>query len=148
MRRNSGRCQRKESHSRHLVSGAGPPHMSTLRHRHQPLDVRREDHVGEWTCSCASHGRRVPKFPPKRLNNFSGDTWWMNRDALTENEPEKDGTCLLSGTPASQSIDVVITQRLSMRVVLCVLAAGLAPSRNRSAKPAQQVQHASSCRCA
>jgi hypothetical protein len=31
-----------------------------------------------------------------------------------------------------------------MRVVLCVLAASLAPSRNRSDKPAQQVQHASS----
>ena len=49
----------------------------------------------------------------------------MNRSTLTENHPEKDGTCLLGRTPASQSIDVVVTQRLGMWVLLCILAANL-----------------------
>jgi hypothetical protein len=82
MRRNSGRYRKTGSfdHCRHLVSGVEPLHMPTPRRRHRPQVVRREDRVGEWTCSCAIRGRRVSTFPPKSLTkHFSDDTGRMHR---------------------------------------------------------------------
>ena len=91
MHRNSGRHQRKGNlHGcPHLVSGVGQPHMSTLRHRRRPRGVRREDHEGEWTCPCASHGTRLTQFPPKRLNEICQRRHRGNEQEHTDRKPSK-----------------------------------------------------------
>ena len=91
MRRNSGRYQRRGSlhRRRHLVSGVGSPHMSTLRRLHRPQGVRREDHVGDCLCSCASRGRRVSKSPPKSLNPIFQQRYRVNEQGHTHQKPAR-----------------------------------------------------------
>jgi hypothetical protein len=47
---------------------------------------------------------------------------------LTKSKPEKDGACLLCGTPARQSIGEAVTKSFGMGVVLGVFTASLGPS--------------------